>query len=142
MNIVLNLLRPVNFTVLQHTFIVLSFSNNTIATILSNLISQSHPQLYHYLNLHQFTQNIMHAWNLLSLQLKTNVVFSALSQILELQMLCTLMYTGAYDAMIDDEILWLVDRYCVINVDELKSHLMVFYVINQKSQNVLAYITF
>ena len=62
----------------------------------------------------------------------------------------------AYDSMMDDEILWLVAQYCayvygqkkqkahnyIINVDKLRSHLMGLYAINQKSQNVLAYIPF
>ena len=62
----------------------------------------------------------------------------------------------AYDSMMDDEILWLVAQYCayvygqkkqkahnyLINVDKLRSHLMGLYAVNQRSQNVLAYIPF
>ena len=62
----------------------------------------------------------------------------------------------AYDSMMDDEILWLVSNFCayvynqkkqkshnyIINVDKLRNRLMGLYTINQKSQNVLAYIPF
>ena len=62
----------------------------------------------------------------------------------------------AYDSMMDDEILWLVSNFCayvynqkkqkshnyIINVDKLRNHLMGLYIINQKSQNVLAHIPF
>ena len=61
----------------------------------------------------------------------------------------------AYDSM-DDEILWLVSNICanvynqnkqkshnyIINVDKLRNHLMGLYIINLKSQIVLADIPF
>ena len=62
----------------------------------------------------------------------------------------------AYESPMDDEICWLVSQYCfyvyeqkkmkahnyTIDVDKLRKHLKQLYVLNQWSQNVLAYIPF